>query len=101
MQEELKRKKNMIKMKFLNFEKKLYINLDDVQVNGFEDVSIEALLGMGEGLVKMLMNRLNDPDRPDKEEIENTIKRLSAILKVVEEKDKPKSRAEMAADKSH
>ena len=47
------------------------------------------------------MARLNQPDRPDKEEIETRVKRLAAILKVVEGKDKPKTRAEMAADKAH
>jgi len=49
----------------------------------------------------MFMQRLNQPDRPDKDEMEKRVKRLAAILKTVESKDKPKTRAEMAADKEH
>ena len=102
MEKEMQIKKNKINATVLTFARELEIDINDIPAYpDLEEFSVEDLLGRGEVEVNMLMARLNQPDRPGKEELETRVKRLAAILKTVEGKDKPKSRAEMAADKAH
>lgn len=102
MDKEIQIKKNKIKATVLTFAKELEIDMDDIPAfPDLEEFSVEDLLSRGEVEVNMFMGRLNQPDRPDKEEMGKRVKRLAAILKAVEGKDKPKTRAEMAADKDH
>ena len=102
MEKEMQIKKNKINATVLTFANELGIDINELpEYPDLAEFYVEDLLGRGELEVDMFMQRLNQPDRPDKAEMEKRVKRLAAILKVVEGKDKPKTRAEMAADKDH
>lgn len=102
MEKEMQIKKNKINVTVLTFASELGIDINELpEYPDLAEFSVEDLLGRGELEVDMFMQRLNQPDRPDKDEMEKRVKRLAAILKTVEGKDKSKTRAEMAADKAH
>jgi len=102
MKNEMQIKKNKINATVLTFAKELGLDMDELpEYPDLNEFSVEDLLNRGELEVNMFMARLNEPERPSKDEIEKRIKRLAAILKEVEGRDKPKTRAEMAANKVH
>ena len=102
MEKEMQIKKNKINATVLTFAKELGIDMNDIPAYpDLDEFSVEDLLGRGEIEVNMFMARLNQPDRPDKDEMERRVKRLAGIWKAVKGREKPKSRAEMAADKAH
>ena len=95
-------KKNKISATVLTFANELGIDVNELpDYPDLNEFSLEDLLNRGEVEVNMFMAKLNETERPSMDEMEKRVKRLAAILKVVEGKDKPKTRAEMAADKAH
>lgn len=102
MEKEMQVKKNKINATVITFAKELGIDMNELpEYPDLDEFTVEDLLNRGEVEVNMFMAKLNDPERPSIDEMEKRVKRLAAILKVVEGKDKPKTRAEMAADKDH
>ena len=102
MKNEMQIKKNKINATVLTFAKELGLDMDELpEYPDLNEFSVEDLLNRGEVEVSMFMAKLNEPERPEKEDMAKRVKRLAAILKAVEGKDKPKTRAEIAADKAH
>lgn len=98
MEKEMQIKKNKINATVLTFANELGIDIDNLpDYPDLDEFSLEDLLSRGEIEDSMFMERLNEPERPGKEEIEKRVKRLAAILKAVDRKERPKTRAEMAA----
>lgn len=91
--------KSRIKATVLTLSKELGIDIEEIpetMLGDLEKFSVEELLNMGDAKLSFLQS-LNVEGRVTPEEARTSVKGLAAILKSVEERDKPKSRAEMAA----